>query len=57
MKEVAAKNPDGLGIWIQRSFRGQILDGFLRAYAQEHGDDYMFEQNARALRTLLGVGR
>jgi hypothetical protein len=57
MKEVAAKNPDGLGIWIQRTFRGQILDGFLRAYAQEHGDDYMFEQNARALRTLLGVGR
>ena len=57
MKEVAAKNPDGLGIWIQRNFRRQILEGFLRAYAQEHGDDYMFEQNARALRTLLGVGR
>jgi len=57
MKEVAGKNPDGLGMWIQRNFRRQILDGFLKAYAQEHGDDYMFEQNARALRTLLGVGR
>ena len=57
MKEVAAKNPDGLGIWIQRNFRRQILEGFLRAYGQEHGDDYLFEQNARALRTLLGVGR
>ena len=57
MREVAVKNPDGLGMWIQRNFRRQILDGFLQAYAQEHGDDYLFEQNARALRTLLGVGR
>ena len=57
MKEVAATNPDGLAIWVQRNFRRQILEGFLRAYAQEHGDDYMFEQNARDLRTLLGVGR
>lgn len=57
MKEVAAKNPDGLGMWVQRNFRRQILDGFLRAYAQEHADDYLYEQNARALRTLLGVGR
>ena len=57
MKEVAAKNPDGLGMWIQRNFRRQILGAFLQAYAQEHRDDYLFEKNARALRTLLGVGR
>ena len=55
MKEVAAKNPDRLGNWIERNFRRQILDGFLKAYTQEHRDDYMFEQNNRALRTLLGV--
>lgn len=57
MKEVAMKNPDGLGMWIQKNFRRQIFDGFFQAYAQAHSDDYMFEQNARALRTLLGVGR
>ena len=57
MKEVAAKNPDGLGLWVQRNFRGQIMEGFLRAYAQEHGDDYQYQKHARALRTLLGVSR
>jgi hypothetical protein len=57
IKEVAATNPDGLGMWIQSSFRRQILEAFVRAYAQEHGDDALFEKNARALRTLLGVGR
>ena len=34
-----------------------LMEGFLRAYAQEHGDDYQYEKHARALRTLLGVSR
>jgi hypothetical protein len=55
MKEAAAKNQDNFGTWIKRNFGRQILDGFLRAYAEKHGNDYMFEENARALRTLLGV--
>lgn len=56
MRDIAAKNPDGLGRWIERNFRRQILDGFVRAWVQEHADDTMFETNHRALRTLLGIG-
>jgi hypothetical protein len=44
-----------MGLWIERNFRRQILEGFLQAYADEHRDDYQFKANDRALRTLLGV--
>lgn len=55
LKEKVAQNPDGMGLWIERNFRRQILEGFLQAYADEHRDDYQFKANDRALRTLLGV--
>lgn len=55
LREKVAQNPDGLGLWVEKSFRRQILDGFLAAYEKEHRDDYQFKPNYRALRTLLGV--
>lgn len=55
LKAAVAKNPDGFGLWLQSNFRRQILDGFLKSYEAEHGDDYQFKPNYRALRTLLGV--
>lgn len=55
LKEQVAKNPDGLGLWVEKTFRRQIVDGFLKAYENEHRDDAQFKPNFRALRTLLGV--
>lgn len=55
LKGEVAKNPDRFGLWVEGNFRRQILEGFLKAYEAEHGDDYQFKPNFRALRTLLGV--
>jgi hypothetical protein len=48
-------SPDGLAGWVQRNFRHRVILGFLKAYQKEHGDDYMFKKNFRALKTMLGV--
>jgi hypothetical protein len=54
LKEQMAKDPDVLGRWVQKNYQRGIFEGFLKAYEAEHGDDYQFKSNFRALRALLG---
>jgi len=49
----ASRDRDGLARQVVTTYRAGIMKRFLAAYEQEHGDDYQFESNFRALKALI----